>query len=93
MRWNLAIVSELGRRSRRFNELCRALGISRKMLLRRLHMLQSYGIVERRASAASANAFEYALTDSGRELHLAVVVLNQWATRHLDGPKPLAEAT
>jgi DNA-binding HxlR family transcriptional regulator len=83
VRWNLAIIHELSTGGGRFNAVRDALGISGKMLMRRLHMLLSYGIVERRPQPSRANSFEYHLTESGRDLYAVVAALTDWGERHL----------
>ncbi len=82
-RWNLAIIRELDHGTTRFNGLRDSLGISAKMLMRRLHMLLAYGIIERVPSPSRANASEYLLTESGRDLAATVASLEVWAERHL----------
>lgn len=83
VRWNLAIIRELQTGVGRFNALRDSLGISGKMLMRRLHMLMAYGIVERTPSASRSNGFEYRLTQSGRELYGVAAALSEWGERHL----------
>jgi DNA-binding HxlR family transcriptional regulator len=93
VRWNLAIIHELHKGVGRFNALRDALGISGKMLMRRLHMLLSYGIVERRPVASRANSFEYHLTQSGRDLYPVVAALTDWGDRHLREATASRQAT
>ena len=89
LRWNLAIIREIAQGVGRFNRLHESLGISTKMLMRRLHMLLAYGIVERVPSPSRANGFEYRLTASGRELWQITAALGDWGERHLS-PEPVA---
>ncbi|MGH2988198.1 MAG: winged helix-turn-helix transcriptional regulator [Solirubrobacterales bacterium] len=92
IRWNLSIIRELERGVHRFNGLRDSLGISGKMLMRRLHMLLAYGIVERVPCPKRANASEYRLTDSGRELAMIVGALERWAVRRLAPELPTKAA-
>ncbi len=62
------------------------------MLMRRLHMLLAYGIVERVPSPARANASEYRLTESGRELAGVVGALEGWAVKRLAPELPSTSA-
>ncbi len=82
-RWNLAIIRALESGLCRFNAVRDELGISGKMLMRRLHMLLAYGLVERVPSSQRANASEYRLTESGHELANIVGALEGWAERRL----------
>jgi DNA-binding HxlR family transcriptional regulator len=62
------------------------------MLMRRMHMLLAYGIVERIPSPARANASEYRLTESGHELAGVVGELEGWAARRLAPELPSTAA-
>lgn len=82
LRWTLAIVGELGAGASRFSELTEALGISARVLSRRLHMLTAYGIVKRRCYDVRSERYEYLLTERGRELHRVVSALGTWGEKH-----------
>ena len=90
LRWTLPIVRELTAGNHRFGQLRDSLGISSRMLSRRLHMLTAYGVVERRCYDAGRQRFEYRLTASGSDLARIVITLGAWADRHLAEPAPVA---
>ena len=74
---------ELAGGNHRFGELRGTLGISSRVLSRRLHMLTTYGIVERRCYDLQRQRFEYRLTTSGSDLARIVIALGAWGERHL----------
>src|SRR5262245_28434261 len=88
-RWTLLIVRELLADIHHFNELGRGLpGISRALLVERLHRLVDMGIVERRALSGNRSA-EYHLTAAGRQLQRIIDVLGGWGARWAFGdPRP-----
>ena len=72
---------------RRYGQFAENLKIPRPTLSNRLAKLVSVGLLERVAYAAGPvrQEYEYRLTDSGRDLFPAVVVLMQWGDTHLAG--------
>ncbi|WP_433221908.1 winged helix-turn-helix transcriptional regulator [Dactylosporangium sp. CS-047395] len=79
-RWTLLVLSLLGRRPYRFNELHRAIeGISQRMLTRTLRTLERDGLVARTVFPTVPPAVEYALTDKGVTLLEALSALTDWA--------------
>lgn len=81
-RWTPLVVRELLCGSVRFNDLQRGVPrMSSALLARRLKELQFAGIVERRRGAGGA--FEYHLTEAGRELFPVVEKMGLWAQRWL----------
>ena len=81
-RWTPLVVRELLCGSVRFNDLQRGVPrMSSALLARRLKELQFAGIVERRRGAGGA--FEYHLTEAGRELFPVVEKMGVWAQRWL----------
>jgi DNA-binding HxlR family transcriptional regulator len=78
-KWSLLIVSTLGERSMRFNELRRSIrDISQKMLSSTLKVLERDGLVERTVIPSVPPQVEYALTELGRELLEPASALAEW---------------
>ena len=88
-RWTPLIVRELLFGSRHFNELLRGLpGISRSLLVARLHHLEHSGVIERH-TGARPNASEYLLTEAGSDLADVIKSLGTWAIKWaVANPKP-----
>lgn len=79
-KWTVLVVSMLGEKTMRFNELRRSIGnISQKMLTTTLRQLEQDGFVSRTAFSTIPPKVEYALTDLGRELLVPVTALIKWA--------------
>lgn len=88
-RWSLLILREAFFGVRRFGQLARNLQIPRPTLSARLRTLVEQGVLEKVLYASDPDRHEYRLTDSGRDLFAAIVVLMQWGDQHLplaDGP-------
>ncbi len=82
-KWSLLIVSSLGERPMRFNELRRHVtDISQKMLSSTLKVLERDGFVSRTVIATVPPQVEYALTDLGSELLPPVVALAEWTAEN-----------
>lgn len=80
-KWSILIVSVLGNRTMRFNELRRAVGsISQKMLTSTLRNLERDGFVSRTVYPTVPPKVEYELTEMGRDLLCPVEALARWAT-------------
>lgn len=79
-KWTVLVVSQLGERTMRFNELRRTIGnISQKMLTTTLRDLEQDGFVTRTVYPEIPPRVEYALTDLGRDLLKPVLGLVSWA--------------
>ncbi|MBP2478362.1 DNA-binding HxlR family transcriptional regulator [Crossiella equi] len=88
-RWTLLILREAFFGVRRYAQFVRNLGIPRPTLSARLKTLVETGLFTKVAYAAEPDRFEYRLTQAGRELFPAIVVLMHWGDRyvpHPDGP-------
>src|SRR5260370_40714350 len=85
-RWTLLILREAFFGVRRFGQLVRNLGIPRPTLSSRLRMLVDAGLLERVPYSRDPDRFEYRLTDAGRDLFVAIVVLMRWGDKHLPHP-------
>jgi DNA-binding HxlR family transcriptional regulator len=84
-KWSLQVISLLGERAKRFNELRREIdGISQRMLSVTLRGLERDGIVTRTVYPVMPPRVEYALTSMGATLMDAASTLVRWAETHLD---------
>jgi DNA-binding HxlR family transcriptional regulator len=82
-KWSVLVVSRLGERPLRFNELRRSIGgISQRMLTLTLRGLERDGLVTRTVFATVPPRVDYALTALGRDLLAPVSALGEWATRN-----------
>lgn len=81
-RWTMLIVRECFYGVRRFGELARNLGITRKVLATRLKDLVALGVLERRLYRTDPDWYEYLLTPAGRDLYGAILALLHWADVH-----------
>ncbi|MBY4108222.1 helix-turn-helix transcriptional regulator [Rhodococcus fascians] len=86
-RWTILIMREAFFGVRRYGQLVRNLNIPRPTLSARLRTLVGGGLLERVPVTGDSARFEYALTDAGRELFPAIVILMQWGDRHLPHPQ------
>ena len=85
-RWTLLIMREAFFGVQRFGQLARNLGIPRPTLSSRLRMLVDVGLLDRVPYSQDPERHEYRLTDAGRELFGAIVVLMRWGDEHLPNP-------
>jgi DNA-binding HxlR family transcriptional regulator len=82
-KWSVLVVSRLGDKPFRFNELRRSIGgISQRMLTLTLRGLERDGLVTRTAFPTIPPRVDYALTPLGRDLLMPVSALGEWATRN-----------
>jgi DNA-binding HxlR family transcriptional regulator len=83
-KWSVLIVSRLGARPMRFNEMKREIGgISQRMLTLTLRGLERDGLVTRTVFATIPPRVDYALTPLGRSLLEPVQGLGDWARRNI----------
>jgi DNA-binding HxlR family transcriptional regulator len=83
-KWSVLIVSRLGRRAMRFNELKREIGgISQRMLTLTLRGLERDGLVTRTVFATIPPRVDYDLTPLGRSLLTPVNALGDWALANI----------
>jgi DNA-binding HxlR family transcriptional regulator len=81
-RWAPLVVRELLLGPKRFSELRRGLpGASQSMLASRLTELETAGVLLRRHLSPPLGTSVYELTDRGRELEPALVLLARWGSR------------
>jgi DNA-binding HxlR family transcriptional regulator len=82
-KWSVLVVSRLGDKPLRFNELRRSIGgISQRMLTLTLRGLERDGLVTRTVFPTIPPRVDYALTALGRDLLAPVSALGEWATRN-----------
>jgi DNA-binding HxlR family transcriptional regulator len=79
-KWAICIVNHLGKeKSLRYNEIKHTIGvISPKTLSDTLKVLEHEGLISRCVFPETPPRVEYALTDKGRELKIALVPLLKW---------------
>ena len=83
-KWTTLIVSLLGMRVHRFNELRRTIGgISAKVLAERLRDLERDGLLVRTVYETIPPSVEYELTPLGKTLHAPLGAIAQWAEAHI----------
>jgi DNA-binding HxlR family transcriptional regulator len=83
-KWKPIVLWRLTSGPRRFGELRRLVtGISEKMLIQQLREMERDGIVERKDFQEIPPRVEYALTELGASLTVALGPLCEWGTRHL----------
>lgn len=82
-KWSVRVLTLLGARAHRFNELRRTTaGISQRMLTVTLRGLEREGLVARRVFPTQPPQVEYALTPLGRSLFGPLGAVVAWAERH-----------
>jgi DNA-binding HxlR family transcriptional regulator len=85
-RWTLLILRESLVGAERFEEFQSALGIASNVLTGRLKLLCDHGVLERVPDESRPGRPKYVLTDKGRELAPALLVLMKWGDRHYPSP-------
>ncbi len=82
-KWSVLVVTRLGEKPLRFNELRRSIGgISQRMLTLTLRGLERDGLVTRTVFPTIPPRVDYALTPLGRDLLQPVSALGAWAIRN-----------
>lgn len=84
--WTPLILRDVHLGLHRFDDIAEDLGISRNLLTRRLGYLVEHDILERRPYQARPVRYEYHLTEAGRDLAPALLVLMAWGDRHATPP-------
>jgi DNA-binding HxlR family transcriptional regulator len=85
-RWSLRLIDALLPGPRRFNELQHDLeGIATNVLSQRLKHLERSGVIVARPYSRRPPRYSYELTENGRELGGALLLLTGWGARHSDG--------
>jgi DNA-binding HxlR family transcriptional regulator len=83
--WTPLIMRDIWLGHRRFDQIQANFGVSRKVLADRLETLVDAGAVERRQYQTGPPRYEYHLTDKGKELIEAFLVLISWGDRWRSG--------
>jgi len=84
-RWTMVLLRELVAGSTRFNELRRGVPrMSPALLSKRLKELEAAGVVERIESKVERSAYEYQLTEAGKDLRSVVETIGIWGQRWVD---------
>ncbi|HEX3782569.1 MAG TPA: helix-turn-helix domain-containing protein [Pseudonocardiaceae bacterium] len=86
-RWSLLILRETFFGVRRYGEFARNLAIPRPTLSARLKTLVQAGLLDRVPYSRDPDRHEYRLTEAGRALFPAVVILMRWGDQYLAGPE------
>jgi DNA-binding HxlR family transcriptional regulator len=85
-RWTLLILRDALLGVERFEEFQDKLGIASNVLTNRLRLLCDEGVLERLPDEKRPGRPRYILTDKGRELGPALIVLMKWGDRHYPAP-------
>ena len=85
-RWTLLILRDAVLGLTRFEEFQESLGIASNVLTNRLKLLCDEGVLERVPDPQRPGRPKYVLTDKGRELAPALIVLMKWGDRHYPTP-------
>jgi len=79
--WTPLVIARIAVGLRRFDEIQRDLGVSRKVLSERLDMLVEHGVVDRVPYQEHPVRFNYVLTEKGADLVPALMALVAWGDR------------
>ncbi len=94
-KWTLAVLDALAQGVNRPGQLVRTLpGLTPKVLYERVHKLERYGLLIRRAYPEIPPRVEYELTERGRRLVALISQMREFAhdwAEHLDAPPTLTE--
>lgn len=85
-RWTLLILRDAVLGLTRFEEFEESLGIASNVLTNRLKLLCDEGVLQRVSDPERPGRPRYLLTDKGRELGPALIVLMKWGDRHYPTP-------
>src|ERR1700749_1124821 len=81
--WTLMVLREAFQGSKRFDDFVVNLGIATNVLSRLLRQLCDAGILEKAEYNAHPPRFEYLLTQKGRDLLPALMMLASWGDKYL----------
>jgi DNA-binding HxlR family transcriptional regulator len=81
-RWTLLILRDALRGKTRFDEFREGLAIASNVLTARLERLCQEGLLERRAYQERPVRHEYVVTEKGRALGPAILMLMKWGDRY-----------
>ena len=83
-RWTLLIIRDAFKGTRRFDEFCRNLGVTRHRLAERLNGLVEAGVMTRVPYCDRPVRYEYRLTRMGLGLYPVLMTLGNWGDTWLD---------
>jgi DNA-binding HxlR family transcriptional regulator len=83
--WSPLIIRDVWVGIKRFDDIQRDLGISRKVLAGRLKWLVGQGLLERRAYSERPPRHEYVLTEKGLEFCDVLLAITAWGDRWTAG--------
>jgi DNA-binding HxlR family transcriptional regulator len=86
-RWTLLILRDALLGIERFEDFQESLGVASNVLTKRLKLLSDEGVLERGPDPERRGRPKYILTDKGRELGPALILLMKWGDRHYPAPK------
>ncbi|MEU8218912.1 helix-turn-helix domain-containing protein [Micromonospora taraxaci] len=86
-RWSLHIVRALAFGASRYTEILRAVGAPRDVLAARLRKLAQSGILQA-CAAENGKVAGYELTQKGKDLGQAILVLKRWGDTYSDDDVP-----
>lgn len=88
-KWVMCVLTSLREDPLRYNQIKKNIGpISPKTLSNTLKTLEQEGLIKRKVYAETPPRVEYSLTDSGKELQVALIPLVEWV-RHRDNHEEL----
>ncbi len=93
-RWTGMVIAAIWFSQHRYDDIAAAIGIATNILSDRLKRLTAAGVLERRAYCENPARYEYRLTEKGRDLYGATIMLHQWGNTWLvgkNGPTLLLE--
>ena len=85
-RWTLLILRDALLGIERFEDFQDGLGIASNVLTNRLKLLSDEGVLNRVPDPERPGRPKYVLTDKGRELGPALILLMKWGDRHYPTP-------
>jgi DNA-binding HxlR family transcriptional regulator len=85
-RWTVLILRDAVLGLERFEDFQESLGIASNVLTNRLKLLSDEGVLERLPDEQRPGRPKYVLTDKGRELAPALIVLMKWGDSHYPTP-------
>ena len=85
-RWTLLVLRDAHFGLRRFDEFRTSLGIASNVLTARLERLCAEGLLERRRYQSRPDRYEYVMTEKGRALTPALLMLMKWGDRYYPNP-------
>ena len=93
-KWKIPILGKLAMKPMRYNQLARSMeGITNIMLTRSLRELEEVGLVSRKITTGKVLNIEYSLSEEGKRLIPALVIIKEWGL-NLEGKElPLNEET